>query len=68
MPMLVGLLVGIAIGLVLGPLLRSWIAWREYVDASKEAPLHEDLLLRMSEQSPGGEEAAEDPVRPAEMR
>jgi hypothetical protein len=58
--MLMGLLLGIAIGLVLGPLFRSWIAWREYVDASREARLHEEILRLMSDSPPDGEEAGED--------
>jgi uncharacterized protein YneF (UPF0154 family) len=45
--MLIGLLLGIVIGLVLGPLLRSWLTWRQYVEASREARLHEDALRLM---------------------
>jgi hypothetical protein len=50
--MLIGLLLGIVIGLAIGPLLRSWLAWREYVEASREARLTEDILRRMSESTP----------------
>jgi hypothetical protein len=50
--MLAGLLLGILIGLALGPLLRSWITWREYVEASREAKLHEEVLRAMSEPLP----------------
>jgi hypothetical protein len=47
--MLIGLLLGIVIGLVISPLLRSWLTWRQYVAASREARLTEDVLRRMSE-------------------
>jgi hypothetical protein len=47
--MLIGLLLGIVIGLVLSPLLRSWLTWRQYVAASREARLTEDVMRRMSE-------------------
>ena len=47
--MLIGLLLGIVIGLLIGPLLRSWLTWRQYVQASREARLAEDILRRMFE-------------------
>jgi hypothetical protein len=50
--MLIGLLLGIVIGLLISPLLRSWLTWRQYVDASREARLAEDVLRRMSEAAP----------------
>jgi hypothetical protein len=46
--MLTGLLLGIVIGLLLGPLVRSWLAWREYTEASREARLHDEVLRRMA--------------------
>lgn len=46
--MLAGLLIGFILGLLIGPLLRSWLTWREYVEASREAQLTEDVLRRMS--------------------
>jgi hypothetical protein len=52
--MLVGLLIGIVIGLVIGPLLRSWLAWREYVDASREARLHDEVLRLMDRSTASG--------------
>ncbi|HYZ11403.1 MAG TPA: hypothetical protein VE962_05865 [Actinomycetota bacterium] len=55
--MLVGLIVGIAIGLLLGPALRSWVVWREHVEADREARLHEEILRRLA--PPAG-----DPSRP----
>jgi hypothetical protein len=47
--MLIGLFLGIVIGLVLSPLLRSWLTWRQYVAASREARLTEGVLRQMSE-------------------
>jgi hypothetical protein len=46
--MLIGLLLGIAIGLLLGPMLRSWLVWREHVEADREARLHEEILRRFA--------------------
>jgi hypothetical protein len=45
-----GLAVGLAIGLVVGPLLRMWLSWREWSEASREARLTEDVLERMDRQ------------------
>ena len=42
-----GLVVGIGIGLLLAPMLRSWLAWREWLDASQEARLTDAVLDRM---------------------
>jgi hypothetical protein len=52
--MLIGLLLGIVIGMVLGPLIRSWLTWRQYLDASREARLQEDVLRLMVR--PGSDE------------
>jgi hypothetical protein len=41
-----GLIIGVLLGLLLGPVLRSWLAWREWVDASTEADLTERFLAR----------------------
>jgi hypothetical protein len=49
---LIGLVVGIAVGLAVGPWIRSWISWREYVDASREARLHDEILRLMSSSPP----------------
>ena len=51
-PTFVGLVLGIIIGLLIGPVLRSWLSWREYEDARREARLTEDVLRLMSEQPP----------------
>jgi hypothetical protein len=50
--MLFGLIVGIAIGLLVGPALRSWLVWREHVEADREARLHEEILRRL--EAPAG--------------
>jgi hypothetical protein len=61
--MLIGLLLGIVIGLLIGPVLRSWLAWREYVEASREADLHEDVLRRMTGSAPPGDGGGDGSVR-----
>ena len=58
--MLAGLLIGFVAGLVIGPLIRSWLAWREYLDASREARLHEETLRRMSLPSSSDDRPTED--------
>lgn len=42
-----GLILGGSIGFLLGPVFRSWQAYREWVDASREARLADQLLERM---------------------
>jgi hypothetical protein len=41
-----GLVIGVFLGLLVGPILRSWLAWREWVRASREADLTERFLAR----------------------
>ncbi len=65
--MVIGLAIGIIIGLAIGPLFRSWLAWREYVDASREARLHEDVLRLMSDPA-SHEETAEGSRGPVATR
>ncbi|MEX2406684.1 MAG: hypothetical protein WD834_05035 [Actinomycetota bacterium] len=43
----VGLGFGLVLGLLIGPIVRSWLIWREWVSASKEANLLADVLDRM---------------------
>jgi hypothetical protein len=43
----VGLVFGLVLGLLIGPIVRSWLIWREWVSASKEAHLVADVLDRM---------------------
>jgi hypothetical protein len=45
-----GLLIGVFLGLLIGPLLRSWLAWREWVEASREADLAERLLAHLEQE------------------
>lgn len=42
-----GLVVGLFLGLLLGPVLRFWLAWHTWTEASREARLTEDVLERM---------------------
>jgi hypothetical protein len=46
---IVGLVIGVFLGLLLGPVLRSWLAWREWVEASREADLTERLLAHLEQ-------------------
>jgi hypothetical protein len=66
--MLIGLLLGIVIGLVIGPLIRSWLSWREYVEASQEARLHEEVLRLMSESPQVDGNSGDRSFRPDEQR
>lgn len=43
----VGLGLGLVLGLLIGPVVRSWLIWREWVSASREANLVADVLDRM---------------------
>lgn len=62
---LVGLLVGGGLGLLAGPAIRSWLAFREWQDASREADLTDRLLERMEADAVRFEERADpDPDRP----
>jgi hypothetical protein len=49
---LVGFLLGLAAGLLLGPVLRWWLAAREWRQASEEVRLTDEVLRRMVEDSP----------------
>jgi hypothetical protein len=67
-PVLAGLLIGFILGLVIGPVLRSWLTWREYLDASREARLHEETMRRMGPPLPGDGRSAEDSFGPLASR
>jgi hypothetical protein len=41
------LILGFVLGLLAGPAIRSWIVWREYRAASREAWLAEETLRRL---------------------
>ena len=45
--LIVGLLLGACIGVLVGPAFRSWQAYREWADASREVRLADRLLERM---------------------
>jgi hypothetical protein len=44
-----GLLIGIAVGFLVRPALRSWVAAREWAEASREARLTDEALARMED-------------------
>lgn len=46
-----GLLIGVAVGWLANPLLRWWLAVREWREASSEAALADELLRRMAEEA-----------------
>jgi hypothetical protein len=58
-----GLLVGIGIGFLLGPAVRSWLAFREWADASRQARLADDILSRMERDA--RHRAADEPAEPS---
>jgi hypothetical protein len=58
-----GLLVGIGIGFLLGPAVRSWLAFREWADASRQARLTDDILSRMERDA--GHRATDEPAEPS---
>lgn len=42
-----GLVLGALLGFLLGPVVRFWLAWREWTEASREARLTDAVLERM---------------------
>jgi hypothetical protein len=57
---LAGLLVGGCLGLLAGPVMRSWLAYREWEEASREADVTDRLLERMEADAARFDEHAED--------
>jgi hypothetical protein len=53
---LAGLIVGGGLGLLAGPAIRSWLAYREWEDASREADVADRLLERMEADAARSEE------------
>jgi hypothetical protein len=49
----VGLLLGLCIGLLVGPAFRSWLIFREWSDASREAKLADRLVTRIESDADG---------------
>lgn len=45
--LLTGLALGLCVGMLVSPLLRAWLTWREWLEASHEADLMGDVLRRM---------------------
>lgn len=45
--LVVGLLIGCVLGVLVGPAFRSWQAYREWADASREVRLADRLLEKM---------------------
>ena len=43
----VGLLLGVCVGLLVGPAFRSWLVFREWSEASREAKLADRLVTRI---------------------
>lgn len=58
------LILGFVLGLLAGPVIRSWIVWREYKEASRQAWLAEETLRRMEEETDHSREPGIDPERP----
>lgn len=48
-----GLIVGVVAGFLAYPLFWSWIAWREYQQASRRARRIDDVLQEMTRRSDG---------------
>ncbi|MGH2691685.1 MAG: hypothetical protein ACRDHM_04210 [Actinomycetota bacterium] len=44
------LILGFVLGLIAGPVIRSWIVWREYQAASREAWLADETLRRLEQE------------------
>jgi hypothetical protein len=59
---LAGLIVGGCLGLLAGPAMRSWLAYREWEAASREADVADRLIERMEADAARFEEPA-DPDR-----
>jgi hypothetical protein len=57
----VGLLLGTVLGVLVGPAFRSWQAYREWADASREARLADRLLERMEIEADLDGHASTDP-------
>jgi hypothetical protein len=57
-----GFLLGAAVSFLLGPAVRSWLAYREWTEASRQADLTDQILARMQED--GGPAPATKPRSP----
>jgi hypothetical protein len=63
---LAGLLVGGCVGLLAGPAMRSWLAYREWEHASREADVADRLLERMEADAARSDELAAEERRTPE--
>ena len=45
--LVVGLVLGLCVGLLVGPAFRSWLVFREWSEASREAKLADRLVTRI---------------------
>lgn len=50
----VGLVLGLCVGLLVGPALRSWLVFREWSEASREAKLADRLVTRIESDAEEG--------------
>lgn len=46
---MVTFILGLALGLIASPVIRSWIVWREYQAASRQAWLADETLRRLED-------------------
>jgi hypothetical protein len=44
------LILGFVLGLIASPVIRSWIVWREYREASRQAWLADETLKRLEQE------------------
>jgi hypothetical protein len=62
---IVGLLIGAAVGFLLRPAIRSWVASREWAEASRWARLTDEVLVHMDDGTPAEEDVSPDSYPPA---
>jgi hypothetical protein len=59
---MVGLIVGACLGFLIGPVLRSWLSYREWAEASRQERLVDQLVTRMeNDVERADEDAPSDP-------
>jgi hypothetical protein len=64
-----GLGLGILLGVLLGPVARFWLWWHEWLEASREARLTEEVMKRMEAPTRGSAKRAwHAPMSPADQR
>jgi hypothetical protein len=60
-----GLLIGVALGFLVRPAVRSWVASREWAEASRRARLTDEVLAHMDDSNPTEEDVGPGPHPPA---